>query len=153
MGSSVVRFPAPPQFLTTCQSVSGQPWTEPQTLGALKGIACQQRVFPRGSIKYQLLDVEVQLMFGWCDVSSADEQELLVQLPTKMRLDIAVDVNYAIVSKVALFQVSNTLILFLGSKSQNQFPTQWNWFTHTRRNQVWVNSGQERGQEQRVLKF
>uniref|UniRef100_A0A3Q3W2A3 Cyclic nucleotide-binding domain-containing protein n=1 Tax=Mola mola TaxID=94237 RepID=A0A3Q3W2A3_MOLML len=32
------------------------------------------------------------------------EQELLVQLPTKMRLDIAVDVNYAIVSKVALFQ-------------------------------------------------
>lgn len=39
---------------------------------------------------------------------SADEQELLIQLPTKMRLDIAVDVNYAIVSKVALFQVSRT---------------------------------------------
>lgn len=37
----------------------------------------------------------------------ADEQELLVQLPTKMRLDIAVDVNYAIVSKVALFQVGH----------------------------------------------
>ena len=36
---------------------------------------------------------------------SADEQELLVQLPDKMRLDMAVDVNYAIVSKVALFQV------------------------------------------------
>uniref|UniRef100_A0A3P9MCG2 Cyclic nucleotide gated channel subunit beta 1a n=1 Tax=Oryzias latipes TaxID=8090 RepID=A0A3P9MCG2_ORYLA len=32
------------------------------------------------------------------------EQELLVQLPAKMRLDIAVDVNYSIVSKVALFQ-------------------------------------------------
>ena len=40
-----------------------------------------------------------------CDVSCADEQELLMQLPDKMRLDIAVDVNYSIVSKVALFQV------------------------------------------------
>lgn len=37
---------------------------------------------------------------------SSDEQELLVQLPDKMRLDIAADVNYNIVSKVALFQVS-----------------------------------------------
>lgn len=37
---------------------------------------------------------------------SSDEQELLVQLPDKMRLDIAADVNYSIVSKVALFQVS-----------------------------------------------
>lgn len=36
-----------------------------------------------------------------------DEQELLIQLPDKMRLDIAVDVNYSIVSKVALFQVSH----------------------------------------------
>lgn len=34
-----------------------------------------------------------------------DEQELLTQLPDKMRLDIAVDVNYSIVSKVPLFQV------------------------------------------------
>lgn len=34
-----------------------------------------------------------------------DESELLVQLPDKMRLDIAIDVNYSIVSKVALFQV------------------------------------------------
>lgn len=34
-----------------------------------------------------------------------DESELLVQLPDKMRLDIAIDVNYNIVSKVALFQV------------------------------------------------
>lgn len=40
-----------------------------------------------------------------------DEQELLVQLPAKMHLDIAVDVNYIIVSKVALFQVGNTDIL------------------------------------------
>lgn len=28
-----------------------------------------------------------------------------MQLPDKMRLDIAIDVNYNIVSKVALFQV------------------------------------------------
>lgn len=42
---------------------------------------------------------------------SSDEQELLVQLPDKMRLDIAADVNYSIVSKVALFQVS-TYYLF-----------------------------------------
>lgn len=34
-----------------------------------------------------------------------DEQELLNQLPDKMRLDIAIDVNYSIVSKVPLFQV------------------------------------------------
>lgn len=34
-----------------------------------------------------------------------DEQELLTQLPDKMRLDIAIDVNYSIVSKVPLFQV------------------------------------------------
>lgn len=39
-------------------------------------------------------------------LSHADEQELLVQLPDKMRLDIAVDVNYSIISKVPLFQVS-----------------------------------------------
>lgn len=42
-----------------------------------------------------------------------DEQELLVQLPDKMRLDIAVDVNYSIVSKVALFQVFITIVLFI----------------------------------------
>lgn len=34
-----------------------------------------------------------------------DEQELLIQLPDKMWMDMAVDVNYYIVSKVALFQV------------------------------------------------
>lgn len=37
--------------------------------------------------------------------SLPDEQELLTQLPDKMRLDIAIDVNYSIVSKVPLFQV------------------------------------------------
>uniref|UniRef100_A0A3B3DYM9 Cyclic nucleotide gated channel subunit beta 1a n=1 Tax=Oryzias melastigma TaxID=30732 RepID=A0A3B3DYM9_ORYME len=43
----------------------------------------------------------------WYDYTwkSQDEQELLIQLPAKMRLDIAVDVNYSIVSKVALFQM------------------------------------------------
>lgn len=34
----------------------------------------------------------------------------MVQLPDKMRLDLAIDVNYNIVSKVALFQVSPTLV-------------------------------------------
>lgn len=38
-------------------------------------------------------------------ISFADESELMVQLPDKMRLDLAIDVNYDIVSKVALFQV------------------------------------------------
>ncbi|OCT82457.1 hypothetical protein XELAEV_18024987mg [Xenopus laevis] len=33
-----------------------------------------------------------------------DESELMVQLPDKMRLDLAIDVNYSIVSKVVLFQ-------------------------------------------------
>ena len=40
-----------------------------------------------------------------CRVSFADESELMVQLPDKMRMDLAIDVNYDIVSKVALFQV------------------------------------------------
>ncbi|KAF3832085.1 hypothetical protein F7725_025750 [Dissostichus mawsoni] len=39
-------------------------------------------------------------------------QELLVQLPVKMRLDIAVDVNYAIISKVALFQGCDRQMMF-----------------------------------------
>ncbi|KAI4798791.1 hypothetical protein KUCAC02_020477, partial [Chaenocephalus aceratus] len=42
--------------------------------------------------------------YTWKSQGMLDEQELLVQLPVKMRLDIAVDVNYAIISKVALFQ-------------------------------------------------
>lgn len=43
-----------------------------------------------------------------------DESELLVQLPDKMRLDIAIDVNYNIVSKVALFQVSSAARVLAG---------------------------------------
>ncbi|KAK1804556.1 hypothetical protein P4O66_020561 [Electrophorus voltai] len=42
--------------------------------------------------------------YTWQSQGMLDEQELLVQLPDKMRLDIAVDVNYSIVSKVPLFE-------------------------------------------------
>ncbi|KAM4602968.1 cyclic nucleotide-gated channel beta-1 [Polymixia lowei] len=42
--------------------------------------------------------------YTWKSQGMLDEQELLIQLPDKMRLDIAVDVNYSIVSKIALFQ-------------------------------------------------
>lgn len=48
---------------------------------------------------------------GICALTSVrlpDEQELLTQLPDKMRLDIAIDVNYSIVSKVPLFQVGRS---------------------------------------------
>uniref|UniRef100_A0A8C2G1K5 Cyclic nucleotide gated channel subunit beta 1a n=1 Tax=Cyprinus carpio TaxID=7962 RepID=A0A8C2G1K5_CYPCA len=38
--------------------------------------------------------------------------ELLIQLPDKMRLDIAADVNYSIVSKVALFQGCDRQMIF-----------------------------------------
>lgn len=50
-----------------------------------------------------------------CWVSFSDESELMVQLPDKMRLDLAIDVNYDIVSKVALFQVPPTGALRLGA--------------------------------------
>uniref|UniRef100_A0A3Q3GU98 Cyclic nucleotide gated channel subunit beta 1a n=1 Tax=Labrus bergylta TaxID=56723 RepID=A0A3Q3GU98_9LABR len=50
--------------------------------------------------------------YTWKIQGMLDEQELLVQLPTKMRLDMAVDVNYAIVSKVALFQGCDRQMVF-----------------------------------------
>ncbi|XP_044214190.1 cyclic nucleotide-gated cation channel beta-3 isoform X1 [Thunnus albacares] len=50
--------------------------------------------------------------YTWQSQGMLDEQELLVQLPTKMRLDMAVDVNYAIVSKVALFQGCDRQMVF-----------------------------------------
>uniref|UniRef100_A0A8C5EC29 Cyclic nucleotide gated channel subunit beta 1a n=1 Tax=Gouania willdenowi TaxID=441366 RepID=A0A8C5EC29_GOUWI len=50
--------------------------------------------------------------YTWKSQGMLDEQELLVQLPTKMRLDIAVDVNYSIVSKVALFQGCDRQMVF-----------------------------------------
>ncbi|XP_066504821.1 cyclic nucleotide-gated channel beta-1-like [Hoplias malabaricus] len=42
--------------------------------------------------------------YTWQSQGMLDEQELMMQLPDKMRLDIAVDVNYSIVSKVPLFE-------------------------------------------------
>ncbi|KAM6980612.1 cyclic nucleotide-gated channel beta-3 [Aplochiton taeniatus] len=50
--------------------------------------------------------------YTWKIQGMLDEQELLVQLPDKMRLDIAVDVNYSIVSKVALFQGCDRQMIF-----------------------------------------
>ncbi|XP_037550712.1 cyclic nucleotide-gated cation channel beta-1 [Nematolebias whitei] len=50
--------------------------------------------------------------YTWKSQGMLDEQELLVQLPAKMRLDIAVDVNYSIVSKVALFQGCDRQMMF-----------------------------------------
>ncbi|KAL7406200.1 hypothetical protein ABVT39_015260 [Epinephelus coioides] len=50
--------------------------------------------------------------YTWKSQGMLDEQELLVQLPAKMRLDIAVDVNYSIVSKVALFQGCDRQMVF-----------------------------------------
>ncbi|KAG7482167.1 hypothetical protein JOB18_014676 [Solea senegalensis] len=50
--------------------------------------------------------------YTWKSQGMLDEQELLIQLPTKMRMDIAVDVNYAIVSKVALFQGCDRQMVF-----------------------------------------
>lgn len=52
---------------------------------------------------------------------AADESELLMQLPEKMKLDIAIDVNYSIVSKVPLFQVlpaDSGLLLLTWPKAQ-----------------------------------
>ncbi|XP_075045539.1 cyclic nucleotide-gated channel beta-1 [Mixophyes fleayi] len=42
--------------------------------------------------------------YTWQSQGMLDESELMVQLPEKMRLDLAIDVNYNIVSKVVLFQ-------------------------------------------------
>ncbi|KAL2093826.1 hypothetical protein ACEWY4_011138 [Coilia grayii] len=50
--------------------------------------------------------------YTWQSQGMLDEQQLLVQLPDKMRLDIAVDVNYSIVSKVALFQGCDRQMIF-----------------------------------------
>ncbi|GAA6229770.1 cyclic nucleotide-gated cation channel beta-1-like [Lates japonicus] len=50
--------------------------------------------------------------YTWQSQGMLDEQELLNQLPDKMRLDIAVDVNYSIVSKVPLFQGCDRQMIF-----------------------------------------
>lgn len=46
----------------------------------------------------------------------------MVQLPDKMRLDLAIDVNYDIVSKVALFQVPPTGALPPGGGTEDKAP-------------------------------
>ncbi|KAK1785146.1 hypothetical protein P4O66_018557, partial [Electrophorus voltai] len=56
--------------------------------------------------------VKIWYDYTWQSQGMLDEQELLRQLPDKMRLDIAVDVNYAIVSKVALFQGCDRQMIF-----------------------------------------
>ncbi|XP_053305798.1 cyclic nucleotide-gated cation channel beta-1 [Spea bombifrons] len=48
--------------------------------------------------------VKMWYEYTWQSQGMLDESELMVQLPDKMRLDLAIDVNYNIVSKVALFQ-------------------------------------------------
>ncbi|XP_075432653.1 cyclic nucleotide-gated channel beta-1 [Ascaphus truei] len=48
--------------------------------------------------------VKMWYEYTWQSQGMLDESELMVQLPDKMRLDLAVDVNYNIVSKVVLFQ-------------------------------------------------
>uniref|UniRef100_A0A8D2KY51 Cyclic nucleotide-binding domain-containing protein n=1 Tax=Varanus komodoensis TaxID=61221 RepID=A0A8D2KY51_VARKO len=50
--------------------------------------------------------------YTWHSQGMLDESELLAQLPDKMRLDIAVDVNYDIVSKVPLFQGCDRQMIF-----------------------------------------
>ncbi|XP_063045305.1 cyclic nucleotide-gated cation channel beta-3 [Engraulis encrasicolus] len=50
--------------------------------------------------------------YTWKSQGMLDEQELLMQLPHKMRLDIAEDVNFATVSKVALFQGCDRQLIF-----------------------------------------
>ncbi|XP_043351176.1 cyclic nucleotide-gated cation channel beta-1 [Dermochelys coriacea] len=50
--------------------------------------------------------------YTWHSQGMLDESELMVQLPDKMRLDIAIDVNYDIVSKVALFQGCDRQMIF-----------------------------------------
>ncbi|KAG9474741.1 hypothetical protein GDO78_003285 [Eleutherodactylus coqui] len=42
--------------------------------------------------------------YTWQSQGMLDDSELMVQLPDKMRLDLAIDINYNIVSKVGLFQ-------------------------------------------------
>nr|XP_017197744.1 cyclic nucleotide-gated cation channel beta-1 [Oryctolagus cuniculus]XP_051702773.1 cyclic nucleotide-gated cation channel beta-1 [Oryctolagus cuniculus]XP_051702774.1 cyclic nucleotide-gated cation channel beta-1 [Oryctolagus cuniculus]XP_051702775.1 cyclic nucleotide-gated cation channel beta-1 [Oryctolagus cuniculus]XP_051702776.1 cyclic nucleotide-gated cation channel beta-1 [Oryctolagus cuniculus]XP_051702777.1 cyclic nucleotide-gated cation channel beta-1 [Oryctolagus cuniculus]XP_05 len=50
--------------------------------------------------------------YTWHSQGMLDESELMVQLPDKMRLDLAIDVNYSIVSKVALFQGCDRQMIF-----------------------------------------
>ncbi|KAJ7312085.1 hypothetical protein JRQ81_006423 [Phrynocephalus forsythii] len=50
--------------------------------------------------------------YTWHSQGMLDESELLMQLPEKMKLDIAIDVNYDIVSRVPLFQGCDRQMIF-----------------------------------------
>nr|XP_046200866.1 cyclic nucleotide-gated cation channel beta-1-like [Oncorhynchus gorbuscha] len=50
--------------------------------------------------------------YTWKIQGMLEEQELLIQLPDKMRVDMAVDVHYYIVNKVALFQGCDRQMIF-----------------------------------------
>ncbi|KFW63551.1 Cyclic nucleotide-gated cation channel beta-1, partial [Pygoscelis adeliae] len=56
--------------------------------------------------------VKMWYEYTWHSQGMLDESELLVQLPDKMRLDMAINVNYNIVSKVALFQGCDRQMVF-----------------------------------------
>uniref|UniRef100_A0A8C2FVM3 Cyclic nucleotide gated channel subunit beta 1b n=1 Tax=Cyprinus carpio TaxID=7962 RepID=A0A8C2FVM3_CYPCA len=56
--------------------------------------------------------VKTWYSYTWQSQGILDEQELLDQLPDKMRLDIAVDVSYNIISKVPLFQGCDRQMMF-----------------------------------------
>ncbi|KAI2653887.1 Cyclic nucleotide-gated cation channel beta-1 [Labeo rohita] len=64
--------------------------------------------------------VKIWYDYTWKSQGMLDEQELLIQLPDKMRLDIAADVNYSIVSKVALFQRFELTLVPLASDGQGE---------------------------------
>lgn len=71
--------------------------------GLLMGRRAEVSPIPTAVLGAELIGKVLETQFSILHL--ADESELLVQLPDKMRLDIAIDVNYSIVSKVALFQV------------------------------------------------
>ncbi|NWX19003.1 CNGB3 protein, partial [Aegotheles bennettii] len=50
--------------------------------------------------------------YTWDSQGMLDESELLEQLPTKMQLAIAIDVNFAIVNKVDLFKGCDTQMIY-----------------------------------------
>ncbi|CAM2106817.1 unnamed protein product [Caretta caretta] len=55
--------------------------------------------------------------YTWDSQGMLDESELLEQMPAKMQLAIAIDVNFAIVNKVDLFKASS----FKGERSNMLF--------------------------------
>uniref|UniRef100_A0A8C8ALZ5 Cyclic nucleotide gated channel subunit beta 3 n=1 Tax=Otus sunia TaxID=257818 RepID=A0A8C8ALZ5_9STRI len=50
--------------------------------------------------------------YTWDSQGMLDESELLEKMPTKMQLDLAIDVNFAIVNKVDLFKGCDTQMIY-----------------------------------------